>query len=584
MVNGVGGYGGIRMGGLATGLETDDIIKKMLAGQQAKIDKAKQEREQVQWKQEMYRDIIKDVKDLQNTYFDVMSKDNLSSGNAFYDYVVKSSNESIITATAGQGAIEGNYTIEVKELAMGARAIAALGNDTTKNTKLSSIAGQLKDIGIEIENGKIKDGIKINVGEKETFFEVSGLSDNSTVEDLVNAIKNTEINIGTKEKPEMLKLSKYVDVSFSEITKDFVIETKETGKDQTIQIGGKNASEAGPIKKGQNAKITVTTPQGGTGTVENAKNNFTLDGITFNLKGVSKNYGDDSTPVYEEFNLNVTKDANKTFDRFKGFIDKYNKLVENIKGKLTEKKAYSYKPLTEAQKKEMKEDDIKNWEEKAKQGILRNDPNLERMLRELRGTFFAAVDGAGESFGRNIGLDTTNDYKTAGQIKFTDGGEEKFKKALLERPEDIMNLFTKKPDKNDLDELRKLQKIDKGAITADDQKKLKEVQEKVYKNSGIMTRMDNILRDYVGAPGTILNSSILTKYANKQNDYSITGTSGSNNLPDQIYRKDSLIKKLDEKLREREEKLYKQFATLERVMTKYNAQAGWLSQQFGGGM
>lgn len=562
MVNGVGGYGGIRMGGLATGLDTDDIIKKMLAGQQAKVDKAKQERQQVQWKQEMYRDIIKDVKDLQNTYFDIMSKDNLTSGKAFYDYEVKSSNESVITASAGKGAIDGNYKVNVEKLAVGARATAALGNDTTKSTELSSVAGQLKGIGIEIESGKIKGGIKINIEGKETTFEVNGLSADSTVSDLINAIKNSEVDIVTAGKSKKVKLSNYLNVSFSEITKDFVIETKETGEAQKMTIG--NGSEI----KGQDAKITVTTPQGGTGTVTNAKNNFTLDGITFNLKGASSG---------ETVNLNVTKDVDKTFDRFKEFIDKYNSLVGNIKGKLTEKKQYSYKPLTESQKKEMKEDDIKNWEEKAKQGILRNDPNLEKMLRELRGTFFAAVDGAGQSFGRNIGLDTTNDYKTAGQIKFTDGGEEKFKKALLERPDDIMNLFTKKPDKVILDELE-------AAKSSGNKEEIAKAEKKIYDNSGIFTRMDSILRNYVGAPGTTLNSSILTKYANKQNDYSLTGTSGSNNLPDQIYRKDSLIKKLDQKLREKEEKLYRQFAALEKAMTKYNAQAGWLSQQFGGGM
>ncbi|SQB35757.1 flagellar filament capping protein FliD [Clostridium cochlearium] len=558
MVNGVGGYGGIRMGGLATGLDTDDIIKKMLAGQQAKIDKTKQERQQIQWKQEMYRDIIKDVKDLQNTYFDIMSKDNLSTGKAFYDYEVKSSNESIITASAGQGAIEGNYTVKVEELAMGARATATLENDTTKSTKLSTgtIAEQLKTIGVE----DYKAGFEIKVGDK--TFKVNGLSDDSTVGDLVNAIKNSEVDIVTAGKSKKVKLSNYLNVSFSEITKDFVIETKETGEAQKMTIG------TGSEIKGQDAKITVTTPQGGTGTVENAKNNFTLDGITFNLR--SSNTG-------ETVNLNVTKDVDKTFDRFKGFIDKYNSLVENIKGKLTEKKAYNYKPLTEEQKKEMKENDIKNWEEKAKQGILRNDPNLEKMLRELRGTFFASVDGAGESFGRHIGLDTTNDYKTAGQIKFTEGGEEKFKKALLERPDDIMNLFTKKPDKVILDELE-------AAKSSGNKEEIAKAEKKIYDNSGIFTRMDSILRKYVGAPGTTLNSSILTKYANKQNDYSLTGTSGSNNLPDQIYRKDSLIKKLDQKLREKEEKLYRQFAALEKAMTKYNAQAGWLSQQFGGGM
>ena len=541
MVNGVGGYGGLKMGGLATGLDTDDIIKKMLAGQQAKIDKAKQERQQIQWKQEMYRDIIKDVKDLQNTYFDIMSKDNLASEKAFYDYEVKSSNESVITASAGQGAIDGNYTVKVEQLATGARASKKL-DGATNSSKLKELGMPTSNFTITIDSKEFK--VNLDKGEE------------STVDDLVNAIKSATDG---KEK-----LSNYVNVSFSEISKDLIIETKETGKAQKMSINGTSVFGTDFSVEGQDAKITVTTPQGGTGTVTNAKNNFTLDGITFNLKGASSG---------ETVNLNVTKDIDKTFDRFKEFIDKYNSLVGNIKGKLTEKKAYSYKPLTEEQKKEMKEDDIKKWEEKAKQGILRNDPNLEKMLRELRGTFFAAVDGAGESFGRHIGLDTTNDYKTAGQIKFTEGGEEKFKKALLERPEDIMNLFTKKPDKNFLKEIENNKSLSQA-----------EKDKKIYDNSGIFTRMDNILRNYVGAPGTTLNSSILTKYANKQEDHSTTGAIGANNLPDQIYRKDNLIKELDKKLREREERLYKQFATLEKAMTKYNAQAGWLSQQFGGGM
>jgi flagellar hook-associated protein 2 len=124
---------------------------------------------------------------------------------------------------------------------------------------------ELQNIGIEITGDILKDGIKINIEGKETTFEVNGLSADSTVEDLVNTIKNATTSDGKE------KLSNYVNVSFSEITKDFVIETKETGKGQTIEIGGKKATEAGPIKIGQDAKITVTTPQGGTGTVENAK-------------------------------------------------------------------------------------------------------------------------------------------------------------------------------------------------------------------------------------------------------------------------------------------------------------------------
>ncbi|WP_270474793.1 flagellar filament capping protein FliD [Clostridium cochlearium] len=540
MVNGIGGYGGIRMGGLATGLETDDIIKKMLAGQQTKIDKTKQERQQIQWKQEMYRDIIKDVKDLQNTYFDIMSKDNLASEKAFYDYDSKILNGTSVAITGGQGALEGNYKINVKQLATAATIQSKQFNDKV------NLNSKLLDLGISGEK-EIK--ISSKLGEK-TSLQTIKIDENDTMKTMIDKVRK---EMGDK-----------VEVSYSELTRRLSFKTKETGMNTEIKVEGlvELGIDGSISATGINSVVEITPP----GIDENIQviketNNFIIDGINYKLQEKG------------ETTASITKDADKTFDRFKEFIDKYNSLVGNIKGKLTEKKAYSYKPLTEEQKKEMKEDDIKKWEEKAKQGILRNDPNLEKMLRELRGTFFASVDGAGESFGRHIGLDTTNDYKTAGQIKFTEGGEEKFKKALLERPEDIMNLFTKKPDKNFLKEIENNKSLSQA-----------EKDKKIYDNSGIFTRMDNILRNYVGAPGTTLNNSILTKYANKQEDHSTTGAIGANNLPDQIYRKDNLIKELDKKLREREERLYKQFATLEKAMTKYNAQAGWLSQQFGGGM
>ncbi|AAO36252.1 hypothetical protein DP149_09380 [Clostridium tetani] len=556
MISGLGGNGGLRFGGLASGIDTDDIIKKMLAGQQAKVDKAKQEKQQVEWKQEIYRDIIKDIKELQNTYFDITKKDSLNSGKAFYDFASKSSNEGIITASAGQGAIEGIYKVKVNKLAKGAQAYKQLGTDVTNSNKLKDLGIETKDFTITVDGKDFK--VKLDKGE------------DSTVGDLVSSIKNATTADGKE------KLSKYVNVSFSEISKRMVIETKETGKEQIMSITGGSIFGTDFSAKGEDAEIQVITPDGGTGTVNNAKNNFILDGISFNLKSISEK---------QEVNLEITKDVDKTVDRFKDFMKKYNNVVEKINGKLTEKKAYKYKPLTEAQRKEMKEDEIKKWEEKAKEGILRNDPNLEKMLRELRSTFFAEVEGSSESFGRHIGLDTTKYAKTAGQIRFVEGGEEKFKKALLERPEDIMELFTKKADKNDLDNLRKLQNLSKSKkITADQRKELIEVEKRVYNNSGIMTRIDNILKDYVGLPGNTLNSSILTKYANKQEDHSVTGVVSSNNLPDQIYRKDNLIKELDKKLREKEERLYKQFAMMEKAMTKYNAQAGWLAQQFGGGM
>ena len=53
-----------RIPGLATGMDTDQMIKDMLTGEQNKVDKAKQKEQITKWQQESYREIIKNVKGL----------------------------------------------------------------------------------------------------------------------------------------------------------------------------------------------------------------------------------------------------------------------------------------------------------------------------------------------------------------------------------------------------------------------------------------------------------------------------------------------------------------------------------------
>ena len=62
--------------------------------------------------------------------------------------------------------------------------------------------------------------------------------------------------------------------------------------------------------------------------------------------------------------------------------------------------------------------------------------------------------------------------------------------------------------------------------------------------SGIFTRINTIFQNNVGITGTSLNTSILTQYANNQDNYSSYGTTGMNTLPDQIYAKTVQIKNL----------------------------------------
>ncbi|OFI06503.1 flagellar capping protein [Clostridium acetireducens DSM 10703] len=635
-LTGAGGGDMMRIVGMATGLDVDSMVKKMLLAEQAKIDHAKQKKQSIVWKQEMYRDIIKDVKELQDTYFNVTSKDCITSAKNYFDHDVTSINSTVATATAGEGVLEGNYNVKVDKLArvaqlkgnslfiQGEIAKDASGQidistwkgktieingqsiniDNSENIKtvsdlINNINGQISnntELSGKLSVSYIKDGDNHYIKFNKLSNEVSVKIDNTTVTGLntgeiksINSFTklsdvgldvdtlNFKINYNGKDSKDIIlgkdktiqdlintintdeNLKGSVKASFDNTTGKIVINSSKTGSTENIKIiGDDNLQKLGlnnnASAQGQDALFNITKPDGSQITMTESKNDFTLNGVNYSLKGQG------------ETSLNVKKDVDKTFDRIVKFMDKYNSLIDKINTKVTEKKDYSYKPLTESQRKEMKEDEIKSWEEQAKKGVLRNDDNLQNMLQSLRATFFEAVEGAEASFGQSIGIDTEGKYSKAGQIKFTDGTGAKFKEALKENPEGIMKLFTQT-----------------GKLT-EEESKLPETKQKeiLNKKSGIFQRMDSIIRDYVGIPGTTLNSAILTKYANKQEDYSLHGSGGSNTLPDQIYKHDNKVKELSKKMFKKQELLYKKFSRLEVAMNKYNAQAGWLMQQFGG--
>ena len=62
---------GIRMPGLATGMDTEAMVKAMVTADQEKIDKAQQKEQTVKWQQEIYREVISEVTDFNDKYFDL---------------------------------------------------------------------------------------------------------------------------------------------------------------------------------------------------------------------------------------------------------------------------------------------------------------------------------------------------------------------------------------------------------------------------------------------------------------------------------------------------------------------------------
>lgn len=559
----------MRITGMATGLDTDSMVKAMTANIQSKIDKQNQEKQIAQWKQDMYRDIIKDVKGLQD-YFDPGSSKYILGSSKFNPVAITNSNDSVASISAAPTAQAGNYKIDVTQLAKPAllqgSAISASSSAT-------------------LESLNVTDGSKLTFNINGKSVTTDAVTSTTTIQNVIDTINNnTDIKAAG------------VTASFDDLTKKFVFSTNTSGATSTlsVSVSSTTAADVGKLglssltdssgatastTTGKNAAFTMTYPDGRQEPITNqTSNQFTANGITYNLKSLGTS------------TITVTKNNVDTIvDNLTKFKDDYNNLIDKIQGKLTEKKQFSYKPLTDDQKKDMKDADIANWEDKAKQGLLKNDDNLENLLSDLKSAFSDTVftnfatgkdvynqDPASKNvlhmgnFDKNsIGIDTSSDISSLGKIEIKD--ETKLKDAISNHIEEFTQLFIGKSSAK-LDVVNGVQKPYKGS-------------EKYYED-GVFTRMDNIIRNYAGDPGigkdgTSTVKGILNIYANKQYDYSISGYSSKNTLPDQIYGKALSVTDLTDKLKDAQDRYYKKFATLETAMNNMNTQMNSFKSQMG---
>ena len=127
-------------------------------------------------------------------------------------------------------------------------------------------------------------------------------------------------------------------------------------------------------------------------------------------------------------------------ERVKKFVEDYNALVKEINSQITTKPDSSYAPLTDAQKEEMDDKSIENWEKKAKQGLLFGDTTLRDLSSSIQGVLTDLM-GSGVSYDdlEKIGITISDDYTDGGTLSFD---ETKFKAAMTSDPDLVSNIFT----------------------------------------------------------------------------------------------------------------------------------------------
>lgn len=398
-----------RITGLATGLDTDQMVKDMLTAEQNKIDAVQKKQTLVEWKQEEYREIIGEAKDFYSKYLDIIGPNSVTNSSAFTTTSVVSSDNSVITAKANAGAVAPNYNFEVKSTASSAQMSSTKGLNKTD---------KLGDLGLSGETNFV-----INYGDGKSSSTIT-ITEDDTIESLTEKI-NKASNGNVK-------------AVFSEMTGGLTITSSTTGVNSklsistgTVDVDGNFTADGnsdalsflgidGTEVTGNNAEVVVRDANGNfLRDISSETNSFTIDSVTYNVNGTGS------------AKLTSTTDTTAAVERMKSFVEDYNKLIDRIHTSLTEKKNADYEPLTEAQKKEMSKEEIENWEKKAKEGVLRGDRELRAMLDSLNNVFSGTL--------AEFGITKSSDYTKSGQLVLD---EDKFTTALLEKGDRLSEALT----------------------------------------------------------------------------------------------------------------------------------------------
>lgn len=369
------------------------------------------------------------------------------------------------------------------------------------------------------------------VSDKMTF-KINGITIEANRTDTMNDVIN---KINTSNAGVRLR--------YDSLTDKFTLETKDTGAvaviDNVDVTGNFFAAlniDTSAEARGTDANLTINTVP-----VTRSTNQFTIDGITYDIKAVGTS------------TVTVSANADDLIEKIKGFVAKYNEVITKINGELSEKQNREYKPLTDEQKEAMKEKEIELWEEKAKSGLLRSDPVLEKITSSMRKALYDAVDGVDLSL-YEIGITTSNSYEDKGKLVID---EVKLKQAIEDNPDKVAQLFTKESTY---------------AYTDSANRSLR------YEQEGLAQRLYDIIQDNIrftrdenGKKG------ILLEKAGIEGDL----TEFDNTLNDQINEQNERLNRLLDILIEKENYYYNMFARMEAAIQSMNSQSAWLMAQTG---
>ena len=334
---------------------------------------------------------------------------------------------------------------------------------------------------------------------------------------------------------------------------------------EVIPSNDKDAANAlGQARKGfevgKDAIINATV-NGDNVTLTRSSNVIDMDGMSVTISDTFNNDKDANGVSFFDENGNWNKnakveadsivtfttktDSDKIIESVQEFIKEFNELATQVRSEysttpLKNSNKKNYEPLTDEDKEDMSESQIKAYEEKAKTGLLFGDTDLSGLHNALR----SVITPSGDVRGAMTEIGLTTKYENGVTTLSLD--ENKFRAALEKDPDAVQKVFTANKENGD-------------------------------SYDGLMARTKKAVDAY--ASTSIGNYGILV---NKAGTKSKSLTLMSNTLQKKYNSLEEQIERWQTKMSDKVDYYTRQFTQLEKLMNEMNSQSSALAGMMGG--
>lgn len=431
-----------------------------------------------------------------------------------------SSNSSAVRVSASSEAVAGTYELAVTSLARGGYLNSFENIEAYNN-------GQTLQEQFDLADGEtISFRIVNGVGEHRITVDFEIDPAQKSIYDVVK-----EINSAQDDRGHSLGIK----ASYDKDLNRFFLMTNKTSADQVIKVEDMADGnflnnclklETGLLPEdsmawGKDALVNLN------GTDFSFSNNsFTVNGVNYHLQSIGAT------------TITIKNDNDTVFHNIKDFITAYNETMAVVRSKLAETRYRDFPPLMDLQREQLTEKQIDQWEEKSRSGLLRSDPTLSSVQSSLRTLLSSGVEGSTLKSLSAIGITTTSNYRSSDLVI----NEGRLRQAIQDHPEAVMELFSRQAGEGE------------------------------HKNhNGIARR----LYDEVNSAIRLISDRAGSGDSLSRVDHSIMGK--------QVDRINKEIYNWEDRLKQVEERYWRQFTAMEKAINQLNNQSSWLAQQLGMG-